>query len=114
MSLKLSELRKSVGSLKLSKRPNDLTIDLYFLTSGLKPSILWDYGSTEPEKLSSLGALLGGDLIILVLGCDYLISYKTRLETLLDNYHTQPPPPTLGELLYVLQMSSIVHNNNKK
>ena len=91
MSLKLSEIRKCVGSLKLTKRVKDLTIDLYFLTCGLKPSILWDYGRTEPEKLARLGALLGGDLIILELGCDHLISFKTRLVNLLNSYHLNPP-----------------------
>jgi len=91
MGLKLSELRKCVGALKLTRRTNDLTIDLFFLTRGLKPSILWDYGTTQPQLLARLGGLIGGDIIIMVLGSDYLISYKTRLQTLLNSFPVNPP-----------------------
>ena len=70
---------------KLTKRVDEFSIDLYFLTKGLKPTILWDFGKVDIEKLSSLRSLLGKDLVIVEVVCDYFICFKSSLVTLLNN-----------------------------
>lgn len=76
---------------KLSKRNNELAINLYFLCNGLKPSILWDFGSTNGKKLSCLKNILGQDLIILDVAGNFIICYKSSIASTLNNYFSNPP-----------------------
>jgi len=84
-------IRSTVTKLKLTKRTNQLSCDLYFLLNGLKPSILWDFGRPDTDKLSGLQILFEQKLVILNLGEDVLIGLRPTIECLLEQFHVNPP-----------------------
>ena len=92
MDLTLRQLNELIAKLRLTKRIEEFSMNLYFLKRGLKPSILWDFGKVNIDKLLSLKTLLGPDLIILeVAKQDYFICLRPRLLRTLKNCLIKPP-----------------------
>jgi len=92
MEFTLQQLNEFVAKLRLTKRIEEFSMNLYFLKRGLKPSILWDFGKVNIVKLCSLKSLLGTDLLILEVDKnDYFICFKSSLLMTLKNCLLQPP-----------------------
>lgn len=92
MCITTQQLKDFISHNRLTKKTEEFAINLYFLIKGLKPSILWDFGKMNTDKLRCLGRLLGRDFLILeVANNDYFICLKTRLITTLKNSLLDPP-----------------------
>jgi len=79
MDLTLQEIKEFLLKFKLTKQIEKFSINLYFLSKGLKPSILWDFGTVNSTKLANLRTLFGTELLILELSGDFFISFKSKL-----------------------------------
>ena len=92
MDYTLQQFYEFITSIRMTKRIEDFSMNLYFLKRGLKPSILWDFGKVNVEKLCGLKSLMGPDLLILdVASSDYFICLKSSLLKTLEKCLSNPP-----------------------
>ena len=88
--LRLPEIEKEVSRLGLTKKHQEISVNVFCLLNKIKPGILWDFGNIDIKKLLGLKSIIS-DLIILVLDLDFFIASKSFLLKSLHNMSESPP-----------------------
>lgn len=88
----INKVVELVKSLQLSRtKLKDIVINIFFLQKGLKPSILWDFGSVDISKLHKLQPLFKDKIVIIRIKEDIVLTLKTRIGLLSSQLNEFPP-----------------------
>lgn len=69
----LADIEQEVRKLRITKKYKELSLILYFLMEGKKPSFLWDLGNVITSDLLKL-KIFFSDLVVINISGDYLVS----------------------------------------